>query len=225
MITSSSLGQGTCKESVGASADWLKLLSQSLPVSPARTRAMLSALFGDQQHSQPRQKVRGKLKSVRATSGASRPLARTAGTPDSKVSGPLAATARTPDSKVTRQQASSKQCAGKRAASRGARADAKRARVPTSHGRGLVAQGAEGACRETDEEHWQRHSCQPRAHLCCRCNFIKRKMMIERDFPWCEPRPQFMGGPGRLGCHTCSWVIANLPGEMPEEEVRRGECC
>ena len=129
-------------------------------------------------------KNRGKLKSGRATSGASRPLARTASTPDSKVSGPLAATAMTPDSKVTRQQASSKQCAGKRAASRGERADNKRRwkRMYYSHhyfhqGRGWqkVAAGAEGACQETDAEHWQRHSSHPGAHLCCRCNFIKRK--------------------------------------------------
>ena len=180
---------------------WLKLLSQSPPVSPARTRTMLSALFAGQQPSEtfckspirplaktPRQKVRGSsaprecgiaprsrggarvaqcknrgtLKSVRATSGASRPLASTASTPDAK---------------VTRQQkASSKQCAGKRAASRGARADAKRARAE-------IAAGAEGACQETDEEHWQRHSCQPGAHLCCRCNFIKRNMEIKRDLP------------------------------------------
>ena len=121
-------------------------------------------------------KNRGKLKSVRATSGASRPLARTATTPDSK---------------VTRPQASSKQCAGKRAASRGARRVAKRARA--KH-----AEGAEGACQETDAEHWQRHSLVPRAErtVCCRCNFIKRRMAIKRDFPWCSPRHRFMGGHG-----------------------------
>jgi len=256
MIASSTLGQGTCKESVGASAAWLKLLSQS----PARTRAMLSAMFADQQPSQtfykksnirplaktPRQKKfggrplpanvalrhdrggprkvaqcknRGKLKSVRATSGASRPLARTASTPDSKVSGPLAATARTPDSKVTRQQASSKQCAGKRKRARDKLARKQAARLLAAR---LAAEGAEGACQETDAEHWQRHSLVPRAErtVCCRCNFIKRKMEIKRDFPWCAPRPQLMGGPWRLGCHTCSWAIATLPGEMPGRRGR-----
>ena len=135
-------------------------------------------------------------------------------TANSGASRPLASTASTPDAKVTRQQkASSKQCAGKRAASRGARRVAKRPRAE-------LAEGAEGACQETDEEHWQRHSGQLGAHLCCRCNFIKRKLMIKRDFPWCEPRPQFMGGPWRLGCHTCSWVIDNRPGEMPGRRGR-----
>ena len=159
-------------------------------------------------------KNRGKLNSVRATSGASRPLARTAITPDSKVSGPLAATARTPDSKVTKQQASSKQCAGKRKRTRDmlaadkARAEGQRLLVAS-----LAAAGAEGTCQETDAEHWQRHSLVPHAKrtMCCRCKFIKRKMEIKRDFPWCAPRPQLMGGPWRLGCHTCSWAIATLP--------------
>ena len=110
-----------------------------------------------------KKKNRGKLKSVRATSGASRPLARTVSTPDSTVSGPLAATARTPDSKVTRQQASSKQCAGKRAASRNrARSKLAAKKKARAEGQRLIAEGAEGACRETDEEHWQRHSLVPR---------------------------------------------------------------
>ena len=51
-------------------------------------------------------------------------------------------------------------------------------------------------------------------------NFIRRKMEIKRDFPWCAPRPQLMGGPWRLGCHTCSWAIATLPGEMPGRRGR-----
>ena len=85
------------------------------------------------------------LTSVTATSGAKRrPLALTASTPESKVSRPLATTARRPYSKATRREASSKKCA-----------DAKRART---EGQRLVAAGAEGACQETDEEHWQRHS-------------------------------------------------------------------
>ena len=149
-------------------------------------------------------KNRGTLKSVRATSGARRPLASTASTPDSK---------------VTRQQASSKQCAGKRAASRGARADAKRARAEPGEDDEMVA-GAEGACQERGAEHWQRHSCQPGAHLCCRCNFIKRKKEIKRDLPWCSPRPRFMGGHWRLGCDVCAWMAANLPGEMPGRRGR-----
>ena len=147
----------------------------------------------------------------------------TASTPESKVSRPLATTARTPDSKVTRQQASSKQCAGKRASSRGERAGKKRrwhsdlrpqaSGLRYQDGWSSVAAGAEGACQETDAEHWQRHSSQLGAHvLCCRCNFIKRRMAIKLDFPWFSLRPRSMGGLWRLGCHTCSWVVAIHPG-------------
>ena len=68
--------------------------------------------------------------------------------------------------------------------------------------------GAEGACQETDAEHWQRHSSQPGAHLCCLCNFIKRQIEINRDFPWCSPRPQSMGGQWRLGCDMCARMVA-----------------
>ena len=69
------------------------------------------------------------------------------------------------------------------------------------------AAGAEGACQETDEEHWQRHSCQLGAHLCCRCNFIKRRMEIKRDLPWCSPRPRFMG----IGALVATLVLGWLP--------------
>ena len=44
--------------------------------------------------------------------------------------------------------------------------------------------------------------------LCCRCNFITRQMEIKRDFPWCSPRPQSMGGQWGLGCGICARMAA-----------------
>ena len=66
------------------------------------------------------------------------------------------------DSKVTRHQIVRGGAASPPLS--GARADAKRARAEPGEDKMVV--GAEGACQERGAEHWQRHSCQPGAHLC-----------------------------------------------------------
>ena len=145
----------------------------------------------------------GRLTSVTANRGARRPLAPSAIKPDSKASRPLATTAGTPDSKVTRAKQSF----------------ANRART---EGQMLVAAGAEGACQDTDAEHWQRHSSQLGAHLlCCRCNFIKRQMVVKRDCPWCSPRPRCMGSQWRLGCDICARMV-EAPELLRDSDSRPG---
>ena len=78
-------------------------------------------------------------------------------------------------------------------------------RMPEDHRVGSVLQA--------DVDHWQEHSGHADSKNCCRCNFIRHKAELQREVPWCTPRPPFMGGCWSLGCDVCAWNASNNPKE------------
>ena len=68
-----------------------------------------------------------------------------------------------------------------------------------------------GSVLQADVDHWQQHSGHADSKNCCRCNFIRHKAELQREVPWCTPRPSFMGGCWSLGCDVCAWNASNKP--------------
>ena len=84
----------------------------------------------------------------------------------------------------------------------------------------VVKESIAGSVHESDMEHWQRHSPEPESQKCGRCNFIREKAEFNRNYPWLEPRPLFMGGDWKFGCNVCRWLMLNSKRET--HSGRRG---
>ena len=63
-----------------------------------------------------------------------------------------------------------------------------------------------GSVHEPDATHWKRHNAEPSSGKCCRCNYIRMRGELQREFPWLSTRPLFMGGHWHLGCDVCAWM-------------------
>ena len=75
----------------------------------------------------------------------------------------------------------------------------------TSRNRTETVAPCVGSVLESDAAHWQAHRGKLGAETCCRCLYIQNKAQLQREAPWCSPRPGFMGGRWRLGCDVCAW--------------------